>query len=90
MIQLKRGVVLTQADEQIVLTGTGRKASYFRLNEVGAIMLRSLLDDQEPATICSTIAGEYAVDIERVSGDMESLLASLRDADLIHEKSDTR
>lgn len=82
-IQLKRGVVLSEADGQSVLTGSGRRAAYYRLNEVGTICLGLLLEGASAESAAKTVAEKYGVGAEQVRADIDSLVGDLVAADLV-------
>ncbi|GAA1486476.1 PqqD family protein [Brachybacterium fresconis] len=82
-IQLKRGVVLREADGQSVLTGAGRRAAYYRLNEVGTICLKLLLEGSTREAASHTVAERYGVGADQVRADIDALIDNLRSADLV-------
>lgn len=82
-IQLKRGVVLSEVDGQSVLTGSGRHAAYYKLNEVGTICLGLLLEGASTESAATTVAERYGVGVDQVRTDIDALVGDLMAADLV-------
>ncbi|GAA1532311.1 PqqD family protein [Brevibacterium picturae] len=82
-IQLKRGVVFSEADGQSVLTGAGRRAAYYRLNEVGTISLGLMLEGASADAAAEIVSERYSVGVDQVRADIGALVDDLRAADLI-------
>lgn len=60
-----------------------RSGRYWQLNNTGALILRHLLDGETPRQAAAALAGRYPAAADRAAGDVEQLLATLRERGLL-------
>jgi hypothetical protein len=82
MLELRKGVSIAETDYGMALLDedSGR---YWNLNPSGTMTLRTLLAGGTTAQVVQELTGEYAVDAETASRDVEDLLDELRGAGLV-------
>lgn len=85
-MKLRRGVVLTEVNGQAVVTGVGRRASYYRLNSVAAASLQLLIEGHSVTSAAEEIATRCGVEPARVEADIETLLDKLQAEGLVKKR----
>ncbi|GAB2755775.1 lasso peptide biosynthesis PqqD family chaperone [Amycolatopsis magusensis] len=81
-VSLPPDVSVTEVDDGLVLLDQ-RDGGYYQLNRTGAASLRLLLDGHSPAEVARTLAERHPAAAERALGDVQQLLAALREARLV-------
>lgn len=86
MIEPSPGVVFQTLGDEAVLYDLDTE-TFFALNETSTRMWHLLSDGAEPATVCTAICDEYAVEADRVRSDLEAFIAQLVDRGLAQESA---
>jgi hypothetical protein len=79
---LREGVSLAESERGAVLLDE-HSGKYWQLNGSGHVVLRGLLDGQEPAQVASGLAARYAVGADRTARDVDALVEALCRAKLV-------
>ena len=86
-MKIKNGFVLRQlADTWVVLPLLSRSTSFngmMTLNETGAFLWHALEKGSDTETLAEALCDEYEVTREQALADVETFLATLREADCI-------
>jgi Coenzyme PQQ synthesis protein D (PqqD) len=77
--------VLTRDDDGAVVLNKG-SGRYFRLNPLGDEVFRRIGDGQGVPAIVAALQERFPQARDRIPADVETLLAHLRRADLVHER----
>ncbi|MEV4352679.1 lasso peptide biosynthesis PqqD family chaperone [Actinoplanes sp. NPDC049596] len=83
-IALPRDVTATESADGLVLLDQ-RNGMYWLLNGTGATTLRLILDGYSPAATAARLARDFPDASERITADVQSLLAALREAGLLED-----
>lgn len=81
-ITLAPHVSLTEADDGMVVLDE-RRGRYWQLNQTGAFVLRSLLDNRDVDVVATTLRERYPGTPDDVADDVRRLVGSLRAAGLV-------
>ena len=86
-MKLKEGFVLRQIGDSYVAVAIGLQTLDFkdmiRMNEVGAFLWEQLSVDCTKEQLVAAVTKEYDIDTDTATADIESFLASLKEADLL-------
>ena len=87
-MKLKEGFVLRQIAGAYVVVAVGLQTLDFkgmiRLNETGAFLWKQLAENECTAeSLVTAMTTEYDVDAETAAADVDTFVASLREADLL-------
>jgi hypothetical protein len=89
MIELGTDVTFTVTDYGGVLLD-GKASRYWRLNGVGALALRTLLDGGTSGAAAIAVCERYDTTADVVAADLAVLLSELRDAGLVRDAGPER
>jgi Coenzyme PQQ synthesis protein D (PqqD) len=81
-MELRAGVSTADTDYGIMLLDED-SGQYWNLNPTAAVVLRTLLDGGTPARAAEELTGQYAVDADAASRDVQDLVGQLRSAGLV-------
>ena len=83
-LKLRNGVSTADTDYGIVLLDEDN-GQYWNLNPTAALVLRTLLDGGTPEQAVQELTGQYAVDADTASRDIQDLVSELHSAGLVGE-----
>ena len=83
-LKLRNGVSTADTDNGIVLLDEDN-GQYWNLNPTAALVLRTLLDGGTPEQAVQELTGQYAVDADTASRDVQDLVSELHSAGLVGE-----
>ena len=83
-LELRDGVSAADTDYGIMLLDED-SGEYWNLNPTAAVVLRTLLDGGSPEQAVGELTGQYAVDAETASRDVQDLVVGLRSAGLVRD-----
>jgi hypothetical protein len=83
-LKLRNGVSTADTDYGIVLLDEDN-GQYWNLNPTAALVLRTLLDGGTPEQAVQELTGQYAVDADTASRDVQDLVSELHSAGLVGE-----
>jgi hypothetical protein len=83
-VRIQLGVITTIMDDGGLVVLSERSGKLYRCNTTAAALWEALrLHDGSPEVAAEDVAHRYHVDVERVAGDLDTLLTALRQADLV-------
>jgi hypothetical protein len=83
-LELRDGVSAADTDYGIMLLDEN-SGQYWNLNPTAAMVLRALLDGHSPEQAVQELTGQYAVDVDTASRDVQDLVDGLHSAGLVRE-----
>lgn len=81
-------VLMQELEDEIVLLDL-QGGQYFGLDEVGAVVWKSLSEDGDVEAAIRAVQAEYEVEEATVRGDVHELVQQLLDANLVTQSSPT-
>jgi hypothetical protein len=85
-LKLRDGVSTADTEYGMALLDED-SGQYWNLNPTGSLALRTLLAGGTTAQVVQELMGQYAVDAETASQDVEDLLGELHSAGLVKEQT---
>jgi hypothetical protein len=83
-LKLRNGVSAADTDYGLVLLDED-SGQYWNLNPTAALALRTLLDGGTAEQAVQELTGQYAVDADTASRDVQDLVSDLQSAGLVRE-----
>jgi hypothetical protein len=83
-LELRDGVSAADTDYGIMLLDE-ESGQYWNLNPTAAVVLRTLLDGGTPEQAVHELTGQYRVDADTASRDVQELVGELHAADLVRK-----
>jgi Coenzyme PQQ synthesis protein D (PqqD) len=83
-LKLRAGVSTANTDYGLMLLDED-SGEYWNLNPTAAAVLRTLLDGGTPEQAVQELTGEYSVDADAASRDVQDLVGGLHSAGLVRE-----
>lgn len=79
---LREGVSLAEAEDGTVLLDE-HSGKYWQLNKSGSLVLRRMLDGEQPRQIASLLAARFNTDVDRAARDVDAVIVQLSTANLV-------
>ena len=76
------GVAWKEVDGEVVALDE-REAVYLAANPAGAVLWRALADGTTHTRLVAGLVGEFGIDTDRASADVDAFLADLRERGLL-------
>jgi hypothetical protein len=83
-LKLRDGVATADTDYGLMLLDED-SGQYWNLNPTAAAVLRTLLDGGTPEQAVQELTGQYQVDADTASQDVQDLVGELHSASLVRE-----
>jgi Coenzyme PQQ synthesis protein D (PqqD) len=83
-LKLRSGVSAADTDYGLVLLDED-SGQYWNLNPTAALALRTLLDGGTPEQAVQELTGQFAVDADTASRDVQDLISDLHSAGLVRK-----
>jgi hypothetical protein len=83
-LELRDGVSAADTDYGVMLLDE-EGGQYWNLNPTAAVVLRTLLDGGTPEQAVQELTGQYQVDADTASRDVQDLVGELHTAGLVRE-----
>jgi len=85
MYKLSNDFLLKDVKDEAVILNI-KTGDYFGLNEVGAILIRLLLEGKSISQVTDLITDEFDADIQTVESDCNELIGELLSRGIIYEE----